>query len=69
MTSTGGDDTKGRSAKTGTVPAFPATQALYERDLASLRAQLATETFEAAWARGRTMTLEETVAESLAQDV
>ncbi len=54
--------------KTGAVPAFPATQALYERDLASLRAQLPTEMFEAAWAGGRTMTLEETVAVSLAQD-
>ena len=53
--------------KTGTVPAFPATQALYERDLASVRAQLDIETLEAAWAQGRAMTLEEVVTEALAE--
>ncbi len=52
--------------KSGTVPAFPATQSLYERDLANVRAQLDIETLEAAWAQGRAMTLEEVVAEALA---
>ena len=52
--------------KTGAVPAFPATQALYERDLASVRARLDSETFAAASAEGRAMTLEESVAEALA---
>jgi predicted ATPase len=53
--------------KTSAVPAFPATQTLYEQDLANARAQLDTETFEAAWAEGRAMTLEEVVAEALAE--
>lgn len=53
--------------KTSAVPAFPATQTLYEQDLANARAQLDTETFEAAWAESRAMTLEEVVAEALAE--
>jgi predicted ATPase/transcriptional regulator with XRE-family HTH domain len=53
--------------KTGAVPAFPATQNLYERDLANVRAQLDTETLGAAWAKGRAMTLEEVVAEALVE--
>jgi len=51
--------------KTGAVPAFPATQALYERDLASVRAQLDTETFEAAWVEGRAMSTEQAVEYAL----
>jgi predicted ATPase/transcriptional regulator with XRE-family HTH domain len=51
--------------KTGAVPAFPATQALYERDLASVRARLGSEAFEAAWAEGRAMRPEEATAEAI----
>ncbi len=51
----------------GAVPAFPATQALYERDLVNAKERLDPETFEAAWAEGRAMTLEETIAEVLAE--
>ncbi len=41
----------------------PAWRALNERDLARTRERLASETFDAAWAEGRAMTLQETVAE------
>lgn len=47
----------------------PAWRALNERDLARAREQLAPETFDAARAEGRAMTLEETVAEAAAEDV
>ncbi|HZF58488.1 MAG TPA: helix-turn-helix domain-containing protein [Rubrobacter sp.] len=47
------------------VPSFPPTRALYEQDLASTRAQLDTETFDAAWAEGRAMRLDEAAAEAL----
>ncbi len=45
--------------------AFPPTQALYEQDLANIRAQLDAEAFEVAWAEGRAMSMEEAVAEAL----
>ena len=51
--------------KTGAIPSFPPTRALYERDLASVREQIPPETFEAAWTEGRAMTLEEVTAEAL----
>ncbi len=41
----------------------PAWRALNERDLARTRERLASEKFDAAWAEGRAMTLQETVAE------
>jgi tetratricopeptide (TPR) repeat protein len=47
------------------VPSFPPTRALYEQDLASTRAQIDTETFDAAWAEGRAMGLDEAAAEAL----
>jgi ATP/maltotriose-dependent transcriptional regulator MalT len=42
-------------------------RALYERQVAALRERLDAETFGAAWAEGRKMTLEEAVAEALAE--
>ena len=45
----------------------PAWRALNERDLAGAREQLDAETFDAAWAEGRAMTLEETVVEALVE--
>ena len=42
-----------------------ADQKNYERTVAMARAQLETTTFEAAWAAGRAMTLEQAVAEAL----
>jgi predicted ATPase/DNA-binding XRE family transcriptional regulator len=52
--------------KTGAAPAFPATQALYERDLASVRSLLGSEAFGSAWAEGRAMGPEEAAAEAIA---
>jgi hypothetical protein len=52
--------------KTGTAPAFPATQALYERDLSSVRARLGSDAFGSAWAEGRAMRPEEAAAEAIA---
>jgi predicted ATPase/DNA-binding XRE family transcriptional regulator len=43
----------------------PAWRALNERDLGATREQLDAETFDAAWAEGRAMTLKEAVAEAL----
>lgn len=43
----------------------PADQKNYERTVATARAQLEATTFEAAWAAGRAMTLEQAVAEAL----
>jgi predicted ATPase/DNA-binding XRE family transcriptional regulator len=40
---------------------------LYERQVAALRERLDAETFEAAWAEGRAMTLEEAVGEALGE--
>ena len=48
------------------VPSL-AWRALNERDLAGAREQLDAGTFDAAWAEGRAMTLEEVVAEALAE--
>lgn len=45
----------------------PAWRALNERELARTRERLASETFDAAWAEGRAMTLQETVAEAAAE--
>ena len=45
----------------------PAWRALNERDLADVREQVDAETFDAAWAEGRAMTLEEAVAEALVE--
>ena len=47
------------------APSFPPTRTLYERDLASTRAQLDAETFEAAWAEGLALTLDGAAAEAL----
>ncbi len=44
---------------------FPPTRGLYVQDVASVRAQLDTETFATAWAEGRAMTLEEAIAYAL----
>ena len=52
---------------TGTPIQYSGHQALYERQLAALRAQLDVDAFEAAWTEGRTMTLEEVVAEALTE--
>jgi predicted ATPase/DNA-binding XRE family transcriptional regulator len=51
--------------KTGAVPSFPPTRALYERDLKSVRGKIHPETFEAAWNEGRAMTLDRVIAEAL----
>src|SRR5690349_6266486 len=39
----------------------------YEQDVATVRAQLDAATFEAAWAAGRAMTLEQAIAEALGE--
>ena len=48
--------------------AFPPARALYEQDLATVRAQLDAEAFEASWEEGRAMTVKEAVAEALAEN-
>src|SRR3712207_7695679 len=53
------------SEKTGAGVSWSVLQSLNERDLATTREMLDPEVFEAAWAEGRTMTLEEAVAEAL----
>jgi tetratricopeptide (TPR) repeat protein len=53
--------------KTGVGVSWSAWRGLNERDLASTREALGPEAFEAARAEGRAMTLEETVAEVLAE--
>ena len=47
------------------APLSPAERLAYERDLVMGRAQLDEGTFAAAWAEGRTMTLEQAVAYGL----
>jgi hypothetical protein len=47
--------------------AFSPAQALYEQDLANVRAQLDAGAFEASWEEGQAMTLEEAVAVALAE--
>jgi predicted ATPase/transcriptional regulator with XRE-family HTH domain len=49
--------------------AFPPAQALYEQDLANVRAQLDAEAFEMFWAEGLTMTVEEAVSLALAEKI
>ena len=44
---------------------FPPTLALYERDLAIIKAQLDPERFDAAWAEGRALTVDLAAAEAL----
>ena len=39
----------------------------YERTIAAIRAQIDADTFAAAWAAGRTLTLEQAIAESLSR--
>jgi predicted ATPase len=48
--------------------AFPPTRALYEQDLATVRARLDAKAFEASWEEGRAMTMKEAVAEALAEN-
>jgi hypothetical protein len=52
---------------TGTPIQYAGHQTLYERQVAALREQLDAETIDAAWSEGREMTLEEAVAEALAE--
>jgi hypothetical protein len=52
---------------TGTPIQYAGHRALYERQVEALREQLDARTLEAAWAEGRAMTLEEAVAEALAE--
>ncbi len=47
--------------------AFPPAQALYEQDLANVRAQLDAEAFQVSWAKGWAMTVREAVVEALAE--
>jgi hypothetical protein len=47
------------------APLPPQEQVDHERRLAALRAALDEPTFDAAWAEGRAMTLEEAVAEAM----
>ena len=47
------------------IPLVPVDQALVDRDLVSVKTQLDDTTFEALWAEGSTMTLEQAVAISL----
>ena len=49
--------------------AFPPTRALYEQDLANVRAQLDAEAFEMFWAEGQAMTVTEAVAQALVEDI
>ena len=56
------------SEKTGAGVSWAVWRSLNERDLASARTQLDPEEFEEVWAAGRAMTLEEAVAEALAED-
>ena len=44
----------------------PAARATYERALATARAQLDEATFDAAWAAGQALTLEEAIAYAMA---
>jgi hypothetical protein len=47
--------------------AFPPARALYEQDLATVRARLDAEALETSWERGRSMTVKEAVTEALAE--
>ena len=48
--------------------AFPPTRALYEQDLATVRAQLDAEALEASWEVGRAMSVKVAVAVALAEN-
>ncbi len=52
---------------TGIPIQYALRQALYERQVATLREQLDARTFEATCVQGRAMTLEEAIAEALAE--
>ena len=54
---------------TGTPIQYKLRQALYKRQVAALREQLDAETFKAAWAEGRAMTLEEAITEALVESI
>jgi hypothetical protein len=49
------------------TPSFPPARALYEQDLASVRQELDTKRFAAAWVERRAMTPDEAAAEALAK--
>ena len=49
------------------APLPPNERARYERELAAARAQLDAESWDRAWAEGRAMSLEEAVADALAE--
>jgi hypothetical protein len=53
-----------RGGRQPTVAAGP-TQADHEHNLATTRSRLGDEAFAAAWAQGRSLTLEQAVAEAL----
>ena len=55
--------------KMGVDVSWSAWRALNARDLASVREKLDAEAFEAAWAEGGAMTLEEVVAGALAESI
>jgi hypothetical protein len=55
------------SEKTGAGVSWSVLRNLNERDLAVTREMLDSEAFEAAWAEGRAMTLEEAVAYALSE--
>jgi ATP/maltotriose-dependent transcriptional regulator MalT len=56
------------SEKTGAGVSWSILRSLNERDLVITREMLDPEAFEAAWAEGRTMTLEQAVAYALEED-
>ena len=56
------------SERTGAGVSWAVLRGLNERDLEDAREQIDAETFDADWAQGRAMTLEEAVAEALAND-
>ncbi len=47
---------------------FPGVRALYERELATLRAQLDETTFEHAWAEGAAMPVGQAIAYALGEE-
>lgn len=47
------------------IPLSPGDYVEYARDVATLRDQLGEEAFDAAWAEGRAMTLEQAIASAL----
>jgi len=46
-------------------PLPPTHHTIYERDIATARAQLGDDAFAAAWAAGKALTLEQAIAEAL----